>query len=182
MYDFEIENEFEKVALVNDAVFAAKRIPGTFDPEEEDIWETVGTEFQRPYVKKHLMTHEEVNIYDLSETKHVNSGDMYLDMNENLDPDQHNYIFIGKTSAFVPIKPGCGGGELVRKVDEDKYYAVTGTKGRRWMETEMVTNLDKADDIDMDYYEQLLQDAKDHVAEFGVDPELLNPDGRRMGM
>lgn len=170
-YDFEIENEFEKVALVNDAVFAAKRIEGTFDPEEEYIWETVGTEFQRPYVKKHLMTHEEIDIYDLSETKHVNSGDMYLDMNENLDPDQHNYIFIGKTSAFVPIKPGCGGGELVRKVDEDKYYAVTGTKGRRWMETEMVTNLDKADDIDMDYYEQLLQDAKDHVAEFGVDPD-----------
>ena len=159
-YKFEIENEFEKVALVNDAVFAAKRTNGT--------WETVGTEYSRPYVKKSLITHEDIDIYDLSETKHVNSGDMYLDMNEGLSEDEHNYIFIGKTSAFVPIKEGCGGGELLRKVEEGKYHAVTGTKGWRWMETEMVKNLDKADDIDMEYYDKMLDDAKKHVEQFGV--------------
>lgn len=162
-YKFEIENEFEKVALVNDAVFAAKRTDGS--------WETVGTEYSRPYVKKSLITHEDIDLFDLSETKHVNSGDMYLDMNENLPEGEHNYIFIGKTSAFVPIKEGCGGGELVRKVEDDKYYAVVGTKGWRWMETEVVRNLDKADDINMDYYEDMLRDAKADIEKFGANPD-----------
>ena len=159
-YKFEIEDEFEKVALVNDAVFAAKMTNGE--------WKTVGTEYSVPYVKKSLITHEDIDIYDLSETKHVNSGDMYLDMNENLEEGQHNYIFIGKTSAFVPMKEGTGGGELLRKVDENKYYAVTGTKGWRWMETEMVKNLDKADDINMEYYDKMLADAKADIEKFGV--------------
>lgn len=159
-YKFEIENEFTKFALVNDAVYVAKKTDGE--------WEQTGTEYKVPYVKKMLMTHEDIDLYDLSETKHVNSGDMYLDMNEGLDEDQHNYVFIGKTSAFLPMKEGTGGGELVRKVEDDKYYAVTGTKGWRWMETEMVKNLDKADDVNMDYYDQMLADAKAHIEQFGV--------------
>lgn len=170
-YKFEIENEFCKFALVNDAVYVAKRYPGSFDPEDEDEWETTGTEYSVPYVKKSLITHEDIDLYDMSETKHVNNGDMYLDMNENLDEDQHNYIFIGKTSAFVPMKEGTGGGILVRKVDENKYYAVTGTKGWRWMETEMVRNLDKADDINMEYYDKMVADAKADIEKFGADAD-----------
>ena len=40
----------------------------------------------------------------------------------------HNYRFIGKVGQFCPIKPGCGGGLLMREKD-GKYYAATGSKG-----------------------------------------------------
>ena len=59
----------------------------------------------------------------------------------------HNYIFIGKVGNFCPIKAGCGGGVLYREKD-GKYYAATGSKGYRWLESEMVRELGKQADID----------------------------------
>lgn len=78
----------------------------------------------------------------------------------------HNYQFIGRVSSFCPIKTGCGGGILYR-MKEDKYYAVTGTKGYRWLESDMVKSLNKIEDIDTSYYKKLVDDAADHIAEFG---------------
>lgn len=68
----------------------------------------------------------------------------------------HDYHFIGKVGQFCPIKPGCGGGILLRETENKKtgekgYAAATGSKGFRWLESEMVKQLDKQGDIDRGY-------------------------------
>ena len=75
-------------------------------------------------------------------------------------------MFIGRVGQFCPVKEGRGGGILYRK-NNDKYYAVTGTKGYRWLESEMVRNLGKEDDIDKSYYETLANDAIDDISKYG---------------
>ena len=54
---------------------------------------------------------------------------------DKLIADGHSYHFIGKVGQFCPIKPGCGGGILLRESD-GKYSAVGGSKGYRWLESE----------------------------------------------
>lgn len=78
----------------------------------------------------------------------------------------HDYHFIGKVGQFCPIKDGCGGGLLVREKD-GKYYAATGSKGYRWLESEMVRELDKANDIDRSYYDKLVDEAVKTISEYG---------------
>lgn len=80
--------------------------------------------------------------------------------------DGHDYHFIGKVGSFCPIKPGCGGGLLMREKD-GKYYAATGTKGYRWLEAEMVRELGRAADIDRSYYETLVDAAIADISEYG---------------
>ena len=78
----------------------------------------------------------------------------------------HKYVFVGKASAFCPVKDGCGGGWLVRKKDE-KYDAVTGTKDQRWMEAETVRNLNLQDCIDRTYFDKLVDEAIHDISEYG---------------
>ena len=78
----------------------------------------------------------------------------------------HNYIFVGKVGRFCPIKPGCNGGILYRE-NEGKYFAVTGTKGYRWLESELVQELGRENDIDNSYYENLANEAIESIAEYG---------------
>jgi len=78
----------------------------------------------------------------------------------------HNYQFIGKIGLFCPIQPGRGGGILYR-VKDGKYYAVTGTKGYRWLEADVVKSLERFDDIDKSYHARLVDNAAEHIAEFG---------------
>jgi hypothetical protein len=78
----------------------------------------------------------------------------------------HNYIFVGKVGRFCPIKPGCNGGILYRE-NEGKYFAVTGTKGYRWLESELVKELGRENDIDNSYYENLANEAVESIAEYG---------------
>lgn len=74
-YNFETEADFEKYCLVNDAVYVAKTADGN--------WTTVGKQFQIPYIRKTLFTHEPIELTDLCETFSVSSpADLYLDMNE----------------------------------------------------------------------------------------------------
>jgi hypothetical protein len=74
--------------------------------------------------------------------------------------------FIGKGGLFCPMKPGTGGGLLVREKD-GKFDAATGTKGYEWMEAEMVRTLGKEDDIDLSYFNNLVDDAVATISEFG---------------
>ena len=80
-------------------------------------------------------------------------------------------MFIGKVGSFCPIKPGCGGGELLREgKDKDgnvKYSAATGSKGYRWLESEMVKDLGKENDIDRSYYDSLANAAIETIAAQG---------------
>ena len=167
-YQFEIEHVFEKICLVNDAVYIAKL--ASDDPEEPGEWTATGTQFAVPYVFKRLFSKEPIEFEDMCETKSVSSA-LYLDRNEDLPEDEHNYIFVGKVGRFCPIKPGCGGGELLREgKDKDgniKYSSATGAKGYRWLESEMVKDLGKEDDIDRSYYDKLVNDAIESISQYG---------------
>jgi len=156
-YTFEHEATYDRMCLVNDAVYIAKYDNGK--------WTATGTQFAVPYVFKTLFSKEKIRFEDKCETKSVKSA-IYLDMNEDLGADEHNYVFIGKTGLFCPIKKGCGGGLLMRD-QNGKYYSVTGTKGYRWLEAETVKNLHKEKDIDDSYYKKLVDDAIDTISKYG---------------
>lgn len=87
------------------------------------------------------------------------------ELNESIDKG-HDFHFIGKISNFCPIKPGCGGGILVAKRG-DKYDAANGTKGYRWLEANMVRELEKEDDIDESYYINLVDKAVEAISQYG---------------
>lgn len=77
----------------------------------------------------------------------------------------HNYVFIGKVGLFTPVKPGFGGGLLMREKD-GKYYAAGGTSGYRWLEAE--TTHDRLEEIvDMHYFQELDDAAIDAINEYG---------------
>ena len=77
----------------------------------------------------------------------------------------HNYVFIGKVGLFVPVKPGYGGGLLMREKD-GKYYAAGGTSGYRWLEAE--TTHDRLEEIvDMHYFQELDDAAIEAINQYG---------------
>jgi energy-coupling factor transporter ATP-binding protein EcfA2 len=159
-YTFEHEATFDRFCLVNDAVYIAR-----YKGKETGKWTAVGAQFAQPYVFKTLFnTNAEIVFEDLCETKSVTTA-LYLDMNEGLGENEHNYVFIGKAGSFCPIKPGYGGGLLMREKD-GKYYAASGTKGYRWQEAEVVKELGKEDTIDKRYHEHLVDEALDTISEF----------------
>ena len=186
-YSFEHEATYDRMCLVNDAVYIARYSKDERN-EHPGEWTATGTQFQVPYVFKTLFSKEPIEFSDLCETKTVTSA-LYLDMNEGLmdvgvwekeyqklmkqevvdlnDKERleqliaqgHKYLFVGKAGLFCPIKPGCGGGLLMREKD-GKYYAATGTKGYRWKEAELVQNLHQEDEIDRRYFDALVDEAK----------------------
>lgn len=79
----------------------------------------------------------------------------------------HNYIFVGRIGQFCPIVPGGEGGVLYRNAD-NKYYAVAGTKGYRWLESEIVKELNKQDMIDISYYDALANEAIETISTVGI--------------
>lgn len=161
-YTFEIEHRYEKFCLVNKSVYIAKN----YEPNKHgQLWEATGAQFAQPYVFKTLFSKEPIIFSDKCETKNVSTS-MYLDMNEDLPEGEHNYIFVGRTGLFCPMISGCGAGELLRKKD-DKFSAVGGTKGYRWMESEMVEKLGLWECIDNDYYRNLVDAAIADISKYG---------------
>lgn len=172
-YTFEHEATYEKMVLVNDAVYVAKTMPG----RKPAYWTATGAQFQHPYIFKKLFSHEPIEFKDLCLAKSVTTA-LYLDFSES-DLAIFKYggpKFIGKTGLFCPIHPGKGGGQLVRSkevVDPEtgetktRYDAVTGTKGFEWLEAEMVKELGKQDDIDMAYFEHMRLNALNAIDEYG---------------
>lgn len=156
-YTFEHEATYDRMCLVNDAVYIARY--------EDGKWTATGTQFQVPYVFKKLFSREPIEFDDLCETKSVSTA-LYLDMNEGLPEDAHNYKFIGRVGRFSPIKAGCGGGLLLRKTDKG-YSAATGSKGYRWMESEEVKKLGKEKDVDRSYYDRLVDEAVETISQYG---------------
>lgn len=199
-YEFEVESEYEKMFLANDAVYVAY--------EKDKGWTATGTQFQVPYVFKALFSKEPIIFDDLCVTNSVTSA-MYLDLNEDL-PDVsaeekelskleskykkgelsdimfeesckplndiiatgHNYNFVGKVGRFCPMVDGSGGGLLVRE-NKGKYGAVTGTKGYRWMEANVVKNLGKEDLINKDYFNTMVDKAVEAISNYGDIEQFL---------
>lgn len=178
-YNFNHEETLSKFCLVNDAVFIAKVAWHYEKPKKVGTWEAVGAQFQHPYVFKYLFSKEPITFNDMCETKTVNTA-MYIDytglddtpMALVKDLDQNEMKFVGKAGRFCPILPGSGGGYLVRQKD-DKFYAVSGTKGFFWLEAEMVQTLNKEQDIDGAYFEKLINDALETISKFGEYKELV---------
>ena len=231
-YNFEHEATYDRMCLVNDAVYIAKyattehckKLYGKKYIEQSNDtvkdckkhggeWTATGTQFQVPYVFKSLFSKEEIVFSDMCETKSVTTA-LYLDMNENMtnvqefenklsklvsekkkegiildisgnsgnkDVDElvskislgHNYIFVGRVGQFCPIKQGHGGGLLVREKD-GKYYAVTGSKGYRWLESELVKGLGKESDIDLKYYDNMVSAAIKTISEYGSFDDFIS--------
>ena len=171
-YSFEHEATYDRMCLVNDAVYIAKYADtghtyklSTGEKLETD-WTATGTQFQIPYVFKTLFSKHPLKFEDMCETKSVSAGDLYLDMNEDQPEGEHNYVFIGHVGSFCPIREGCGGGKLYRMKD-GKYYAAAGTKDYRWLEAETVKNLGKENDVNEAYYKTLADEAIETIEKFG---------------
>ena len=194
-YTFEHEATYEKMCLVNNAVYIARYLDADqcqaqygYMPEKNEEhsreWTATGTQFQIPYVFKTLFSHEPVVFADLCQTKTVSKGAIYLDKNEDLPEGEHKYIFVGRVGSFCPIKPGCGGAVLLREsgvndAGEKTYAAVGGSKGYRWLESEMVHELQMEKDIDRSYFDKMADDAADAIAKYG-DYELFVADDAGM--
>lgn len=163
-YTFEHEATYEKMCLVNDAVYIAKADSGE--------WTATGAQFKHPYVFKTLFTGESITLDDISEAKATTSA-FYLDFNENLGEDEHNYVFVGKVGAFVPVMPGEGGGLLMR-VQEGAYHSATGTKGYRWLETETAKERGDHLRVDLSYGQNLVDKAIEAIAEYGNVDEFID--------
>lgn len=161
-YSFETEAEFDKFCLINKAVYIAKT--------NEGEWTATGAQFAVPYVFKKLFSKEDICFDDFCETKEVKSA-LYLDMNEGLGEDEHDYKFVGRIGRFCPIKPGYGGGVLLREnVAKDgsvKYDSATGADGYRWLEAEFVKGSGRDEIIDRSYYDKLVDDAVEAISQFG---------------
>ncbi len=207
-YNFEIEDVYDKMCLVNKAVYIARYKEPHIDKKtgKEVWWTATGEQFAVPYVFKRLFSREPVVFEDLCETMSVSSA-LYLDMNEDLpdvsayeaeldkrdynsrNPDKqkrlnkdfasmsdaelqaeiakgHDYHFVGRVGQFCPMKPGTGGGLLLREA-KTKMVSAGGGKGYRWMESEMVRELHKEDDIDRSYYDRLADEARDTISKYG---------------
>ena len=179
-YNFEHEATYSKFALVNKAVYVAKY---GWAEEEELIgtWTATGAQFKHPYVFKTLFSKEPIVFRDKCEEKHVKTS-LYLDFDSvtpmaMVNPAYAGQVmkFIGKGGLFCPIKEGRGGALLMREKD-GKFDAATGTKGYYWLEADMVQALGKEDDIDLSYFNNLVDNAVSTISEFG-DFESLVDDG-----
>lgn len=165
-YNFEHESTYEKFCLVNKSVYVAKYSKDEkINGEDAGTWTTTGDQFSQPYVFKTLFSREPIIFEDTCETKAVTTA-LYLDMNENLPEDEHNYHFVGKVGSFCPIQMGHGGGILLREKD-GKYNAASGTKGYRWLESEVVKVLEKQDAVSHSYYMGLVNAAVTDISKFG---------------
>ena len=238
-YTFEHEATYDRMCLVNNAVYIAKYkdpegcealygyAPGDNKKHKNDPWTATGKQFAVPYVFKTCFSKEPVGINDMREVFSVKSA-LYLDMNEKLpdvseyekkleklesdykkgkisdtafEPEAkvlqeqiaqgHDYKFVGKVGEFCPIKPGKGGGILVRE-QKGKFYAVTGTTGYRWLESEQFLKKSEndveiidpetgekksvagaelingnEDIIDRSYYDNLVNNAIDAISKYG---------------
>lgn len=192
-YTFEHEATYEKMCLVNNAVYIAKfanpewcKKTYNYVPDEcteayesGDIWTATGTQFAVPYVFKKLFSHEDIIFEDMCETKQVSSA-MYLNKNKNISQEEltaDKMIFIGKVGNFCPMLPGKGGDLLRQSVDKEgnyKYDNVTGAKGYEWLESDMVKELGLEEFIDESYYKTLVDKAVEAIEKYGDFEQFAN--------
>lgn len=182
-YTFEHETTYKKFCLVNDAVYiAAAVIPASPDQNHNGNkdawklkWEAVGAQFQHPYVFKKLFSKEPIERQDLYETKQVGKGAIHIDFESVRNPDNKTkgtdgLQFIGRIGRFLPVTAESGGGILYRVAEvegEMRRYAVSGTKGYLWMESNVAESLGNAVEVDQSYFEMLLRQAYAAIEKHG---------------
>lgn len=163
-YTFEVEAEWEKICLVNNAVFVGKQTVAS--PQAPGKWTATGKQFQEPYVFKKIFSHEPITFDDCCITMTTKSA-FYLDMNERLGEGGSNPIFVGRAGCFCPIQSGHCGGELKRIESDGRMSYASGTKGYRFLEAETVRGTETEHFIDKSYFEKLVDEAIDSISKFG---------------
>lgn len=147
-FKFNHEATYEKMCIINDAVYIAKYAKKEFcknrygyipeeNEEHEEVlavndkgeyigpWTATGKQFAVPYVFKTLFSHEPLVFKDYCEVFSVTSK-LYLKYDDSMK-------FVGTIGEFCPVLPDCDGGILVRESEDKKnggvkYDAVQGTK------------------------------------------------------
>ena len=193
-YTFEHEATYSQMCLVNDAVYIAKYKDGKHAGEwtATGTQFQVPYVFKTLFSKEPIEFKDMCETKSVTSSLYLDMNERLPDVsakekeliklmkeykNSETVPDRvheledeiskgHNYIFVGKVGQFCPIKPNCGGGLLMREKD-GKYYAATGSKGYRWLESEMVKQLGKEADIDRSYYDKMVDDAVDTISQYG---------------
>lgn len=162
-YDFEHEATYERFCLINDAVYIARK---------DGIWEATGARFAHPYVFKTLFSGEPLTFDDFCETRSVQKGAMYLDFeHDRAMVLVQGMTHVGRTGRFVPVR---NGGARLYRVHDEKIHAVTGTKDHLWVEAEMAKGLG-LEEIDIEYFERLADEAREAIAKFGSFEEFVSP-------
>lgn len=153
-YNFQHEATYSRMALINKAVYIAQY---GWHEEESKIgkWEATGAQFADPYVYKKLFSKEPIEEKDYALVKQVKTA-IYLDQR-----------FVGKVAQ---VYASVSGKTMYRKKD-DKFDAVTGTKGYLW---NLFSEYKGFEDIDMQYYDNLLQSAVDAIDKVGSAHEMLD--------
>ena len=163
-YTFEVEAEWEKICLVNNAVFVGKQT--VTSPQAPGKWTATGAQFAQPYVFKKIFTHEDLTFKDYCIPMTCKSA-FYLNMNEKLPEGEDMMVFVGRAGAFTPIKPGYGGGILLRIESDGRFSNASGTKGYRFLESEVVKANDMEDCIDLSYFDELVNKSIESISSFG---------------
>ena len=169
-YEFEIEDNYAKFCLVNDAVFIAQKDDGK--------WTATGAQFQHPYVFKYLFSKEPITFNDLKEPRGAKTSifidytgidDTPMAFTTSMNDDFKR--FVGKEGEFTPVEPGYGGGYLVRqdKDDPKKFSMVSGSKGYFWLESQVVKELKLEDHVDMVYFQKLVDAAVTQIKNHATD-------------
>lgn len=218
-YSFETEAEFEKFCLVNNAVYIAKTKDGEWTATGKQF--AVPYVFKTLFSKEPIIANDLCETFAVKSALYLDMNDNLPDVSayekelskledaykagklsdttfesecarlQPLIDEGHNYTFVGNVGQFTPIKPGNGGGVLLRE-QNGKYYAATGTTGYRWLESEMVFKkangtttvidpdsgekrevakvtefYDIEDIIDKSYYTKLVDDAVATISQYG---------------
>ena len=164
-----IKNKFQmaKLPLVDEVI--------DLDKENREIKQEVeNLRAQRNKMSKQigaLMGQKKFEEAEAEKKEVASFADRIEELSSEIDKG-HNYRFIGKVSSFCPVKPGCGGGLLMREVINQRtgvrsYAAATGSKGYRWKEAEVIRELGKEDQIDRNYYNSLVDEAVKTIEEYG---------------
>lgn len=165
-YEFEHEVTYNKLVLVNDAVYIAQEIKDDGTAK----YTAVGAQFQHPYVFKTLFSNEPITFDDMCEAKSVIKGAMYLDLAYDrplvLQDHMAEMQFIGRSGLFVPAIKGINGAGRLYRINDGKAYAVSGTKNYLWMEAIAAKGLETEHLIDMDYFEGLAEEARLTIEKF----------------
>jgi hypothetical protein len=121
-YNFEHEATYDRMCLVNDAVYIARYSEDERN-EHPGEWTATGKQFAVPFVFKSLFSKEPIRFEDLTETMAANTA-LYLDMNENL-PDvsgaekEYDKLRAKVRKLFKEMEANCGVTEQEwRKADE----------------------------------------------------------------
>lgn len=138
-YSFEHEATYDRMCLVNDAVYIARykdpkiceKMYGYVPDENKEHggqWTATGAQFAVPYTFKTLFSKEDITFDDMCETKSVQTA-LYLDMNEDL-PDVSDFekklatLKKDKNASTDEIK------DLEKKIESGHNYRFIGRVGQ----------------------------------------------------